>query len=65
MKFVQLIEYNMTNIFLEKSCTKYNGGTIPRSLSKNPNWVYLSINSLKVYTVCFCCLSSWVLSNYK
>ena len=27
MKFGQLIEYNMRNIFLEKSCTKYDGET--------------------------------------
>ena len=30
MKFGQLIEYNMINIFLEKSYTKYGWGTIPR-----------------------------------
>ena len=29
MKFYQLIEYNMENIFLEKSYTKYTGETIP------------------------------------
>ena len=28
MKFGQLIEYNLRNIFLEKSCTKYGGETI-------------------------------------
>ena len=27
MKFGQLIECNMRNIFLEKSCTKYGGET--------------------------------------
>ena len=32
--FGQLIEYNMRNIFLEKSYTKYGGETIPRLLSK-------------------------------
>ena len=30
MKFVQLIERNMRNTFLEKSYTKYGGKTIPR-----------------------------------
>ena len=30
IKFGQLIEYNMRNIFLEKSYTKWNGETIPR-----------------------------------
>ena len=36
VKFGQLIEYNMRNIFLEKSYTKCGGETIPRSFSKNP-----------------------------
>ena len=36
MKFDQLIQYNMRNIFVEKSCTKYAGETIPRPLSKKP-----------------------------
>ena len=35
MKFGQLIEYNMRNIFREKSYTKCTGETIPRPLSKN------------------------------
>ena len=35
MKFGQLIEYNMKNIFVEKSYTKCAGETIPRPLSKN------------------------------
>ena len=30
MKFGQLIEYNMRNIFLEKSSTKFGGRTSPR-----------------------------------
>ena len=34
MKFGQLIEYNMKNIFVEKSYTKCVGETIPRPLSK-------------------------------
>ena len=33
MKFCQLIEYGMRNIFLEKSFLKYGGGTIPRPFS--------------------------------
>ena len=36
MKFGQLIEYNMRNIFAEKSCTKSAGETIPSPLSKKP-----------------------------
>ena len=34
MKLDQLIEYEIWNIFLEKSYTKYDGETIPRSFSK-------------------------------
>ena len=34
MKFGQLIEYNMRNIFLEKSHTTCGGDTIPRPFSK-------------------------------
>ena len=34
MKFGQLIEYNMRNIFVEKSYTKCGGKTIPRPLPK-------------------------------
>ena len=34
MKFGQLIEYNMRNIFLKKSYTKYDGETIPRPFSE-------------------------------
>ena len=33
MKFGQLTEYNMRNIFLEKSYTKCGGETIPRPFS--------------------------------
>ena len=34
VKFGQLIEYNMRNIFLEKSYTKCGGETIPKPFSK-------------------------------
>ena len=34
MKFGQLIEHNMRNIFVEKSYTKCGGETTPRSFSK-------------------------------
>ena len=34
MKFVQLIEYNMRNIFLEKSYTKCGGETSRRPFSR-------------------------------
>ena len=58
MKFGQLIGNNMGNIFLEKSYTKCGGETIPRPISKNQDWAYLWINSLKFDTVCFYCMSS-------
>ena len=35
MKFGQSIEYNMRNIFLEKSYTKYDGETNSRPFSNN------------------------------
>ena len=34
MKFGQLIEYNMRNIFLEKPYTKRGGETIPKPFLK-------------------------------
>ena len=34
VKFGQLIKYNMKNIFLEKSYTKWGRETIPRPFSK-------------------------------
>ena len=37
MKFGQLIECKMSNIFLEKSCTKCGGVTVPRVFLKNQN----------------------------
>ena len=66
-KFSQLIEYNMKNIFLEISYTKWGGETINRPLSE---WSKLSIslahnfNSLKFYTISFYHMSSWRLSQY-
>ena len=36
VKFGQLIEYNIRNIFLEKSYTRCDKDTIPRPLAKNP-----------------------------
>ena len=34
MKFGQLLGYNMRNIFVEKSYTKWDGETSPRLVSK-------------------------------
>ena len=41
MIFGQLIDYNMINIFLEKSYTKCGVETSPRPLSENKNRAYL------------------------
>ena len=35
IKFGQLIEYNMTNIFLKKSCTKFGEEAVPDPFMKN------------------------------
>ena len=51
MKFNQLTEYNMRNIFPEKLYQKRGGETIPRPFSKNKNWVDLWMNSLKFYSL--------------
>ena len=58
MKFGQLIEYNMRNIFLKKSYPKWGEKTSPRPFSKNQNWAYLWINSLKFYTISFYSMST-------
>ena len=41
MKFGQLIEYDMRNIFLEKSFSRYGGETIPRRFSKSKLNIFL------------------------
>ena len=38
MKFGQLIEYNVKNIFLEKPCTQCGREASPRPFYKNQNW---------------------------
>ena len=46
MKFGQLIEYIMWNIFVEKSYRKCAGETIPVRLSKNLDQQCKALNSL-------------------
>ena len=58
MKIGQVIEYNMKNVFLEKSYATCGGENIPRLFFKKQNWAYLWINSLKFYTVCSDCMPS-------
>ena len=60
LKFGQLIECNMGNIFLEKSHRMWRRN----AFLKTKNWAYLWINSLKFYTVCFYCMASWGLLKY-
>ena len=42
MKFSQLREYNLRNIFLEKPCAKCGGETAPRPISKKIKIVHIS-----------------------
>ena len=46
IKFGQLIEYNIKNIFLEKSFKKCRGELFPDPFLKTQNCAYLPINSL-------------------
>ena len=62
MKFGQLIEENMRNIFLEKSYRKCGRELFAGPFLKNLNWAYLWFNILKLYIFCFNCLPSWGLS---
>ena len=64
MKFGQLIECNMRNIFFQKSYIKCAGDTSPSHFPKNRNGAYLWINSLEIYKVYFYCMLSWGLSKY-
>ena len=50
MKFGQLIECNMRNIFLQKSYTKQVEKLVPDPFLKNENLAHLLINSLTFYT---------------
>ena len=50
MKFGQLIEYNMRNIFLKKLYTKCGGETIPRPFSKKSK-LSLSLDHTILYSL--------------
>ena len=39
MEFGQLVEYNIRNIYLNRSYTKCGGNTIPKVCSKNSNLI--------------------------
>ena len=51
MKFVQIIEYNMRNIFVEKLYTKCARETIPRPLSKKSK-LSVSLDQQFVSIIC-------------
>ena len=57
MKFGQLIEYNMRNIFLNKSYTKCGRETIPRSFSQKIRFEHISGSIFKgfIYFVSIVC----------
>ena len=62
MKFGQIIEYKMRNIFLENYTRNAVEKLFPDSFPKTQNLAYLCIDSLKFYTVYFDCMPSWGLS---
>ena len=65
MKFSQLKEYNMRNIFFLENHTKnVVEKLVPDPFTNSQNWAYLSINSLKYYNVCFYLCPSRSLPKY-
>ena len=57
MRFGQLIESTMRNIFPGNHTQNVVKKLVADPFARNKNWSYLSINSLKSYTVCFYCIS--------
>ena len=53
MKFAQVMECNVRNIFLERPCANWVLETTPRPLSKESKWI-LSLD--KHSEICFCCM---------
>ena len=64
MKFGQLRQNNMSNIFIEKAYTKYGGKTIPIPFSKKSKLGLFRINSLNFYADCFNCMPNCRQTNY-
>ena len=59
MKFVQIIEYNMRKIFLEKKHTQNLMQKLsPEPFLKKPKIEHVWINGIKFCTVCFYCMPS-------
>ena len=61
MKFGQLKEYNMGNIFSKNHAQNVVQKLLPGPFLKNKNWVFLWISS---FIVCFYCMPSWGQSIY-
>ena len=64
IKFGQLIEYKMTDIFLKNQTQNVVEELSTDPFPKNQSWAYLWINGLKFYAVYFYCMPSWGLSKY-
>ena len=64
IKYGQLIEYNMGNIFLEKSYTKSRAETIPRPFFKKSKFIISLDQQSKVLHSLFNCIPTWQLSKY-
>ena len=64
MKFGQLIQYNMREVFLKNRTQNVVKKLVLNLFQKDQSWAYLWINSLKLYTVCLYCMPSWGLSKY-
>ena len=63
MKFGQLIQYNMWNVFLEKLCTKGGGETSPRLFSEKLKMSISLDQCLKFDTVYFYYI--WQVEGYR
>ena len=64
MKLGHIIDYNMRNIFLEKSYTKCRGETTLRSFSGKLELSISLDRYSRVLFICFYCIPSWGLSKY-
>ena len=56
IKFVQLMEYKMSNSFLGNNTRNFTEKVVPEHFIENQNWTYLWTNSFKYYKVCFYCM---------
>ena len=63
LKFVQLIEYNQGNIFLQKSCRKWSRETLVELYKSFLKWPWLMFVVLKILDNHFSMQNSWNASN--